>query len=155
MRTPSGGSGPDLVGRLLTTRSLVRAPILLYRARLGFLLGPRVLMLEHVGRTSGRTRYVCLEAVDRPAPHTIIVVSGFGERAQWLRNLRAHPRCRVSTGLRHARPAVARELSPAEADAALARYAREHPRAWARLRDGIASTGAAVDHLPMMELRLS
>ncbi|HTM84573.1 MAG TPA: nitroreductase family deazaflavin-dependent oxidoreductase, partial [Mycobacterium sp.] len=39
----------------------MRAPIWLYRARLGALLGSRLLMLEHRGRTSGARRYVVLE----------------------------------------------------------------------------------------------
>lgn len=42
--------------RALRTRWLVRAPIWLYRARLGAVLGSRLLMLEHTGRTSGQRR---------------------------------------------------------------------------------------------------
>ena len=57
----------------LRTRWLVRMPVWLYRARLGFLFGNRLLMVEHIGRKSGRRRYVVLEvasltryAVSRP-----------------------------------------------------------------------------------------
>ncbi|MET8156751.1 hypothetical protein ABZT47_10295 [Sphaerisporangium sp. NPDC005289] len=39
--------------RVLRTRRLVRAPIWLYRAGLGILFGSRLLMLEHIGRTTG------------------------------------------------------------------------------------------------------
>lgn len=60
------------------------APIWLYRARLGFVLGSRTLMLEHVGRKSGAKRYVVLEVVGHPAPDTYVVASGFGEHAQWF-----------------------------------------------------------------------
>jgi hypothetical protein len=35
--------------RLLRSRWLMRAPIWLYRARLGFLFRSRMLMLEHIG----------------------------------------------------------------------------------------------------------
>jgi hypothetical protein len=59
---------------------LVRAPVGLYRARLGFLLGSRLLMLEHTGRKSGARRYVVLEVVGHPRPRTYVVASGFGGR---------------------------------------------------------------------------
>ncbi len=42
--------------RLLRVRWFVRAPIWLYRARLGFLFGPWLLMLEHTGRKTGARR---------------------------------------------------------------------------------------------------
>src|SRR5690606_12262413 len=58
--------------RVLRTRSLVRAPIALYKAGLGWLLGSRILMLEHRGRSSGLRRYVCLEVVERPSPDRIV-----------------------------------------------------------------------------------
>ena len=53
---------------LVRVRWLVRAPIWLYRARLGFLFGERLLMLEHTGRKSGLLRLAVLEIVARPAP---------------------------------------------------------------------------------------
>ncbi|HLS79672.1 MAG TPA: nitroreductase family deazaflavin-dependent oxidoreductase, partial [Nocardia sp.] len=56
----------DLGVKLLRTRWFVRAPIWAFRARLGFLFGGRLLLLEHTGRTSGKARYVALETVDRP-----------------------------------------------------------------------------------------
>jgi hypothetical protein len=40
---------------LLRVRWVVRVPVGLYRARLGFLFGSRLLMLEHTGRKSGAT----------------------------------------------------------------------------------------------------
>ncbi|WP_292652137.1 nitroreductase family deazaflavin-dependent oxidoreductase, partial [Nocardioides sp.] len=90
----------SVVSRLLQTRAVVRAPIWLYRHRAGWLLGSRMLMLEHIGRRSGVPRYVCLEVVERPSEHEIVVVSGFGTEAQWYRNLQAEPACRVSIGKR-------------------------------------------------------
>jgi hypothetical protein len=42
---------------LLRTRWLVRAPIWLYRARLGFVFRSQLLMLEHRGRKTGARRY--------------------------------------------------------------------------------------------------
>ena len=66
---------PALAARLLRTRWLVRAPVWLYRARLGSMFGSRLLMLEHTGRKTGIRRYVVLEAVDHPDPRTYIVAA--------------------------------------------------------------------------------
>jgi hypothetical protein len=70
--------------RVLANRALMRAPIWLYRARLGFLFGSRTLMLEHIGRNSGARRYVVLEVVGHPTPDVYVIASGFGLRAPEL-----------------------------------------------------------------------
>jgi deazaflavin-dependent oxidoreductase (nitroreductase family) len=147
-----------VVAGLLRVRWLMRAPIWIYRARLGAVFGVRLLMLEHVGRKSGRRRHVVLEVVDRPEPGTYVVVSGFGEGAQWYRNVEADPHVRVY--LRSHRPvaAEARPLSAEESGAALRRYASAHPRAWSSLRPVLEHTlGTPIDEdgteLPMLALR--
>lgn len=145
----------SLGARALTTRWLVRSPITLYRAGLGFLFGTRMLMLEHRGRKTGARRFVVLEVVDHPAPGEYVVVAGFGERAQWYRNVLAHPAVRVSCGLRRGVPASAVPMTGAESAAALRDYAERHPRAWANLRATIeAAVGHPVEGLPMVRLRL-
>ncbi|QIS02208.1 nitroreductase family deazaflavin-dependent oxidoreductase [Nocardia brasiliensis] len=145
----------DLGARILRTRWAVRAPIWLYRAGLGFLFGARLLMIQHVGRRSGAARFVVLEVVDRPAPDRYIVVSGFGTKAQWYRNIQANPQVHVSAGTKRAVPATATPLSDTESAAALDRYITHHPRAWKNLRATIEqATGAPVDTLPMVELAL-
>lgn len=125
--------------RLLHTRWLVRAPIWLYRARLGVLCGPRLLMLEHVGRVSGARRYVVLEIIGRPTPGSYVVVSGFGTRSQWFRNIQADPHVRVSHGSRRPADATATTLDAAEASAALRDYATAHPRSWRALQPVLES----------------
>ena len=155
----TSSQAPALAGRLLRTRWIVRAPVWLYRARLGFMFGSRLLMLEHTGRKTGIRRYVVLEAVDHPDPHTYIVAAGFGDRAQWLRNVRASPRVRVYAGYHRPVPAIARPLTSQETAAALTAYARAHPRAWAALRPVFENTlGARIDSdgtsLPMIALDL-
>ncbi len=144
-------------GRLLRTRWLVRAPIWLFRLRLGFVFGSRLLLLEHVGRVSGRRRYVVLEVIDR-SETGVVVASGFGARAQWYRNLRARPDDGwVTVGGRRRRPVRARLLSGPEIDAVLQRYTAAHPGAWARLRPvleqtlGVAPTGSD-QRLPLVAL---
>jgi deazaflavin-dependent oxidoreductase (nitroreductase family) len=116
-------------------------------------------MLEHTGRKTGIRRYVVLEAVDHPDPRTYIVAAGFGDRAQWLRNVRATPRVRVYAGSRRPAPATARPLTSEETVAALTAYARRHTRAWTALKPVFENTlGARIDSdgtsLPMVTLDL-
>lgn len=149
----------DTASRLLRSRWLVRAPIWLYRARLGGLLGGRLLMLEHLGRKSGAVRRVVLEVIDQPGADRYIVASGFGDRAQWFRNITANPRVRVYAGSRRPAPATARVLDQREADRVLGDYIARHPRTWeqfsAVLEQTLGEPVTATDTaLPMVELRL-
>jgi len=144
---------------LLRVRWFVRAPIWLYRARLGFVFGTRLLMLEHRGCSSGLRRYVVLEIVDRPAPDRYVVVSGFGGRAQWFRNVEANPQVRVHVGSRKPAPAIAHCLDADATAASLGRYAGAHPRSWAKLRPVLEETlGTRIDEhgteLPMIAIDL-
>jgi deazaflavin-dependent oxidoreductase (nitroreductase family) len=141
--------------RLLKTRWLVRTPIWLYRMRLGFVLGHRMLLLEHVGRRSGQRRYAVLEVVERSGADTYVIVSGFGERAQWYRNVKANPHVRVSVGFRCETPAVANQLSREAAAETLDRYARGHPRAWRHLEPTLRAALREPNlELPMFALKL-
>lgn len=145
----------DLGAKLLRTRWFVRAPIALFRARLGFLFGGRVLLLEHIGRKSGESRYVALEAVSRPDSHRVILASGFGTTSQWYRNLQANPRCWVSIGFTNRAPATARMMAADEAESVLAEYKRVHPSAYKELSGVIEqATGQSIDSVPLVELTL-
>ncbi|MBA8794090.1 deazaflavin-dependent oxidoreductase (nitroreductase family) [Friedmanniella endophytica] len=144
----SSRSVARLGAALLRQRWFVRAPILLYRWHLGALVGDRVLLLEHLGRRSGQWRTVCLEVVDRPAPSALVVISGFGRRSQWFRNLQANPVCRLSVGRLRRVDARAVVLSEAQTTDVLARYADRHPAAWRRLRDVLTETLDAPTAVP-------
>lgn len=147
-------SPSNLTARALQTRALVRAPIWLYQHGLGGLMGGRMVMIEHTGRKSGQPRSVVLEVAERPDADTIVVSSGFGEKAQWYRNLRATPDCHVTVG-RSRRTARAELLDPEASAEVLERYQRAHPVAWERLRAAIEqATGRPVDGLPMVRFRL-
>lgn len=146
-----------LAGALLRNRRLVRAPIWLYRARLGTVFGHRLLMLEHIGRRTGARRYVVLEVVDRPTEDSYVVAAGFGARAQWLRNVQHNPRVRIYLASHRPAPATATPLPPDQAAAALQRYAERHPRAWRRLKPVFEQTlGAPITEtgtsLPLVQL---
>ncbi|WP_280391316.1 nitroreductase family deazaflavin-dependent oxidoreductase [Nocardia brasiliensis] len=141
--------------RALRTRWLVRAPIWFYRVGLGCVFGSRMLMLRHIGRKIGTARYVVLEVVNRPAPGEYIIVSGFGARAQWYRNVRANPHVRVFTGTTRNKPALAVPMTQDESATALAHYIHDHPAAWEKLRASIEhATGKPVETLPMVRVRV-
>src|SRR5262245_46842098 len=145
-----------LLGRLLQNRGLVRAPIWLYRAHLGFLFGRRMLLLEHIGRKSGARRYAVLEVIDHPGTDEYVTVSGFGERSQWYRNVVANPSVRVSVGLRRNVPAIATPLTHEAAEETLDRYAERHSRTWRTLQEAMAAALDTPDlRLPMVRLDLS
>ena len=58
-----------------------RAPVYLYRWRLGWLLGHRLLLLTHIGRRTGLRRQTVLEVVEyRKEIPEAVVVNGFGPR---------------------------------------------------------------------------
>lgn len=139
---------------------MYRLPIALYRWRLGWLLGGRFVLLEHVGRKTGQQRQTVLEVVryDQPSD-TYIIIAGFGRQTDWFQNVLAAPIARVQVGRRHAL-VIARELSTDATTLELLAYRRHHPFA-ARLiapvlkipLDGTAEQlAAAAELLPMVAL---
>jgi deazaflavin-dependent oxidoreductase (nitroreductase family) len=111
-------------GRVLTW--LLRAPVALYSARAGWLLGHRFLLLRHRGRVSHRLHSAVLEVVAwRPAAREAVVMSGFGPRSQWYRNVLAGQAVEVQIGRLRFAPAV-RPLGTDEAVGVLADYERRN-----------------------------
>jgi deazaflavin-dependent oxidoreductase (nitroreductase family) len=110
-------------------RRLLRIPVFAYRARLGWLFGGRLVLIEHIGRRSGRLHRTVLEVVEHDRRSgAITVASGHGTGADWYRNLLAHPHAHMVVRRRrvpvHVRPV------PEETGAhILTGYARRHPRA--------------------------
>lgn len=138
-------------------RWLVRAPIWVFRARLGAVFGGRLLLLEHVGRVSHTRRHVVLEVVDRLPDASYVVASGFGTQAQWFRNILAKPNVQIRTGISAPRPATARVMTEEEASRTLERYALRHPRAWRLVKPVLEEMlGAAIsldgEHPPLIAL---
>jgi deazaflavin-dependent oxidoreductase (nitroreductase family) len=111
----------------------MRVPILCYRVGLGWLLGGRFVLIEHVGRRTGARRSAVVEVVEHdPRDGTWTVASGFGRTADWYRNLLATPEVAIQVGrARHA--VTAQPLPPDEAATVMARYAEAHPRTAKRL----------------------
>lgn len=92
-------------------------------------MGQRFILVNHIGRKSGKKRQAVLEVIKAdPEERTYYVVSAYGERSQWFRNLMHTPQVEVQVGGR--RFGAYAERVPAEEGAELlAAYADEHPTA--------------------------
>ena len=86
-----------VIARMLRTPWLMRLPIPLYRASLGWMLGTRLVMIEHLGRSSGERRFVVVEVIGLER-NVVRVASGFGRRSQWYRNIEANGVAYISVG---------------------------------------------------------
>ncbi len=105
---------------------LFRAPVYLYRWRLGWLLGTRLLLLIHVGRRTGLKRQTVLEVVEyRKEIPEAVVVNGFGRDSDWVRNIEARGGEEVLVGSRRF-DAVHRFLGEEEAMGVIAGYERRN-----------------------------
>lgn len=83
------------------SRLLFRMPIHLFRLGLGWLFGSRLLLLNHIGRVSGKPRQVVLEVVAHdPTGGTYVVASGWGPSAAWYRNILHTPTVTIQVGTR-------------------------------------------------------
>lgn len=110
-------------------RLLLRFPIVLYRLRLGWLLGKRFLLLTHVGRNSGLERGTVLEVLRQdPVTDRYIIASGWGEKSQWFRNVVENADVRYTVGV-HEREGRAMRVSMEQGERELREYGRRHPRA--------------------------
>ena len=108
-------------------RMVFRTPIWLYRLGLRGLLGDRFLLLRHKGRRSGRLYNTVIEVIKYdPTRHTYYVLSGFGRRADWFRNIQKTPEVTITVGRRRM-PAHARVLPPEEGARILEDFIRRHP----------------------------
>jgi deazaflavin-dependent oxidoreductase (nitroreductase family) len=80
-------------------RALLRAPAQLYRLGLGPLFGKRFVLLTHIGRRSGFRHRTMLEVIEyRSEGPEIVVMSGFGRSADWLRNIEENGKVQLAIG---------------------------------------------------------
>lgn len=101
-------------------------PRTVYRLHLGWLLGHRFLLLTHHGRKTGRLRRTMLEVVRYdPVTRESVVLSAYGDRSDWYRNIQAQPALEVRTGRDRYAP-VQRALTPDETYSVLADYRRRY-----------------------------
>lgn len=111
------------------TRLLVRLPIWLYRAHLGWLLGNRFLQLTHTGRKSGLPRKNVLEVLQyEKASGTYYVLAAWGEKSDWVLNVTKTPNVVIAAGRRRFEARASR-LAPEDAERCVLDYAKKHPTA--------------------------
>src|SRR5215217_3351417 len=131
---PSGSQAPSLRWFKAKPSGILRLafrlPIYLYRLNLGGLFGYRGLLLIHRGRRSGLLRETVLEVVRyTPATKESVVLSAWGESADWYRNIKVSPAIEVWTGGERYVPEQ-RFIAPEENYAVIADYKRRHPLAF-------------------------
>ena len=126
-----------------------RAPIWLYRLGLGVLFGKQFLLLNHVGRKTGKPRQAVLEVVHtNKETGAYVVASGFGEKSDWYRNIMSHPDVTIQVGRKHMTARVER-LGLTEATEIMLDYNRRNPKLkkpglHTRLPDGWQRSGCAL-----------
>lgn len=115
------------------TRLLFRAPIWLYRWNLGWLMGNRMLKMTHTGRISGEPRQVVLEVVKHdPASDTYYIAAAWGDRSDWVKNIRANPQVQVQVGRRKF-AMLAEQLTPEQGELTILDYSQRHSTAMLNL----------------------
>jgi deazaflavin-dependent oxidoreductase (nitroreductase family) len=115
-------------------KALLRLPLWLYRLRLGWLAGHRLVYIVHCGRRTGAHHEVVAEVLryDRSVPE-VVVVAAWGGNPDWYRNLVAGPAAEVRIAAQRWDHPAHRFLDGAETLRALRGYQSAHPRAWRRI----------------------
>lgn len=131
-------------------RWLARSPIPLLRHGFGWLLGPRFLLLEHIGRRSGLPRYVALEVVGVGRGEWY-VVSAYGEHAQWFRNIVRQPRVRVWWLRLREIPCEATVLDRIAAREVFTNYVQRNPRLARALARWTTGASRGLDRTELVE----
>jgi deazaflavin-dependent oxidoreductase (nitroreductase family) len=105
---------------------MFKLPLLLYRLRLGWLLGKRFMQITHVGRRSGKTYRTVLAVLRFDEKNSEIYAVSAWKGSDWYYNIQALPALQVETGFVHYVPAQ-RTLSAEEITAAFMEYRKRHP----------------------------
>jgi deazaflavin-dependent oxidoreductase (nitroreductase family) len=105
-------------------RWLFKAPILLYRLGLGFLVGRILMIMTTTGRKSGLPRQTAIEFHEFRGRR--YVLSAWGTKTDWYRNIEKNPLITIQTwrGVENVR---ARRVTADEELAAAYEYARSNP----------------------------
>jgi deazaflavin-dependent oxidoreductase (nitroreductase family) len=136
------------------------APWLAYRLGLGWLLGHRVVLLEHRGLTTGRPVRTALRVVrwDAATRHVLLAARS-GPGTDWYRNVLAHPLVRVTIGRERDVLGCAVPLADDEARSELERARARRPPFAARvaepLRPWFARGSHPTRHTPAVVIDLA
>ena len=119
----------------------------LYDIGLGRLAGRRFLRVAHRGRRTGRTYHTVVEVIDYdPTTRESIVLSGWGDRADWYRNILKAPAIEITTAGQRYKP-MQRMLDSKELYTRLQSYVARNRilRPLVRRTLGLALDGSAAD----------
>lgn len=105
---------------------MFKLPLVMYRLRLGWLLGKRFMQITHVGRRSGRTYRTVLAVLKFDKKTNEIYAVSAWKGSDWYYNIQSSPALQVETGFVHYVP-VQRILSAEEITAAFMEYRKQHP----------------------------
>ncbi len=105
---------------------ILKLPLVLYRLRVGWLLGHRFMQLTHVGRRSGKLRRTVLAVLSFDAQTREIKAVSAWNASEWYKNIQAAPALQVETGSTHYVP-VQRDLSQEEIARLFVEFRRQHP----------------------------
>jgi deazaflavin-dependent oxidoreductase (nitroreductase family) len=157
---------PEKVGNTKPPRGLSRylwrAPIWLYRCKLGWVMGRRFLLLNHIGRKSGERRQAVVEVVHYESQTGVyMIASGFGDKSDWYQNLLKTPYVKIQVG-KNEMDVIAIPLPPEQSGQAMMDYAHRNPSAAKALMricgfrvDGSDEDYFIVgrDYIPFLELK--
>jgi deazaflavin-dependent oxidoreductase (nitroreductase family) len=108
------------------SRLLFRLPLYLYRSGLEWLFGHRLMVVNHIGRVTGKRRQAIVEVVDHDANDgSYVAASGWGPGAAWYRNVRHTPEVTIQVG-RRTIPVTGVPLPADEGAEIFATYASRH-----------------------------
>ncbi len=105
---------------------IFKLPVILYRLRLGWLLGKRFTQITHVGRRSGKVRRTILAVLRFDEKTKEIYAVSAWKGSDWYYNIQASPALQVEIGLVRYSP-MQRTLSPEEITEAFMEYRKKHP----------------------------
>jgi len=104
-----------------------RLPVWLYRIGLGRLMGKRMIYFEHLGRKTGLVHRTVVEVIRHDMEEdTYYVVSGYGEKADWFKNIVRTPQVKAQVGGRRFL-ALTEPLSQDNAITEFQDYAQRYP----------------------------
>ncbi|MCJ7703420.1 MAG: nitroreductase family deazaflavin-dependent oxidoreductase [Anaerolineales bacterium] len=99
-----------------------RIPVYFYRLKLGWLLGRRFVLINHLGRKTGIPHQAVVEVVERDkGSGNVTVVAGYGQQTQWYQNLKAHRDTIIQIGS-HKHYVTAEFITPEEGEEIIVRY---------------------------------
>ncbi len=105
---------------------IFKLPLILYRAKLGWIFGHRFMLLTHRGRNSGKVRRTVLAVLEfNPDSREIKAISAWSA-SDWYLNIKANPALQVETGFTRYTP-IFRIMSPEEIATLFVNYRNKHP----------------------------